>query len=351
VVGARPQFIKAAPVSRALRTRFTEVLVHTGQHYDDAMSDVFFRELGLPAPDRNLGVGSGSHGAQTGRMMMELEPVILAERPDWVIVYGDTNSTLAGSVVAAKLHVPVAHVEAGLRSFDRRMPEEVNRVVSDHLSTLKFCPTETGVTNLAKEGIREGVHLVGDVMYDIFIEHLALARRRRPACLEDPIFKTGFALATIHRAENTDDRRRLGAILKGLADAGMPVLFPLHPRTQAALEAARLSIPKMVKAVEPVGYLDMIALEDRADVIVTDSGGVQKEAYFIGRPCVTVRETTEWPETVAARWNTLVGADAAQIAGALSSFRPSGNRPDCFGDGHAAQKILSVLADSASAGR
>ena len=349
IIGARPQFIKAAALSRALRTRFTEVLIHTGQHYDDAMSDVFFRELDLPTPDRNLGVGSGSHGEQTGRIMIELEAVLLVERPDWVVVYGDTNSTLAGSLVAAKLHVPIAHVEAGLRSFDRRMPEEVNRLVSDHLSALKFCPTETGVRNLAKEGILEGVHMVGDVMYDIFVEHLGVARRRPLAVLQDPVFKKGFALATIHRAENTDDLTRLGAIIEGLGASGMPVLFPIHPRTRAALEAAPLPIPLTLKTVEPVGYLDMIALEAAADVIVTDSGGVQKEAYFIGRPCVTVRETTEWPETVAAGWNTLVGADAARIAQALSSFRPTGDRPQSFGDGHAAEKIVRVLADWPSA--
>lgn len=348
MIGARPQFIKAAALSRALRTRFTEVLIHTGQHYDDTMSDVFFRELDLPTPDRNLGVGSGSHGAQTGKMMIELEPVVLAERPDWVLVYGDTNSTLAGSLVAAKLHVPIAHVEAGLRSFDRRMPEEVNRVVSDHLSDLKFCPTETGVRNLAKEGVMEGVHLVGDVMYDIFVEHLAIARGRRPAALDEPAFKKGFALATIHRPENTDEPSRLRTIIDGLAGSGLPVLFPVHPRTRAALEAARLPIPSTLKVIEPVGYLDMIALEDAADVIVTDSGGVQKEAYFVGKPCVTVRETTEWPETVDAGWNTLVGANATGLAEAVASFRPKGARPLCFGDGHAAEKILTVLSDSAS---
>ena len=344
VVGARPQFIKAMPLSRALRARHHEVLVHTGQHYDDTMSDIFFRELALPSPDRNLGVGSGSHANQTGHMMIELEPVMAAEHPDWVLVYGDTNSTLAGSLVAAKLHIPVAHVEAGLRSFDRRMPEEVNRVVSDHLSGLNFSPTETAVANLAREGIVDGVHLVGDVMYDVFLEYLADARTRRSPTLADPTIQSGFVLATIHRPENTDDPRRLSAIVDGLAGSGLPVLFPAHPRTKAALEAAAISIGSSVKLIPPVGYLEMLALEADAEVIVTDSGGVQKEAYFAGTPCVTVRETTEWPETVQAGWNRLVGIDPTVLAEAIRSFRPTGNRPTYFGDGHAAERIVSLLS-------
>lgn len=344
VVGARPQFIKAMPVSRALRAKSQEILVHTGQHYDDTMSDIFFRELALPSPDRNLGVGSGSHAVQTGRMMMELEPVMAIEHPDWVLVYGDTNSTLAGSLVAAKLHLPVAHVEAGLRSFDRRMPEEVNRVVSDHLSALAFCPTETAVRNLRREGIDGGIHLVGDVMYDVFTEHLAMARRRHPAILAEGAFRNGFVLATIHRPENTDDRQRLSAIMQGLAGSGLPTIFPAHPRTKAALEAGAIPVASSVRLLEPLGYLDMVALEAAADVIVTDSGGVQKEAYFAGTPCVTVRETTEWPETVQAGWNRLVGVGPADLSESVRSFRPAGERPSCFGDGHAAEKIVSLLA-------
>jgi UDP-GlcNAc3NAcA epimerase len=343
VVGARPQFIKAMAVSRALRKKFQEVLVHTGQHYDDTMSDIFFRELALPAPDRNLGVGSGSHGVQTGRMMIELEPVMMAERPDWVLVYGDTNSTLAGSLVAAKLNLPLAHVEAGLRSFDRRMPEEVNRVVSDHLSAVTFCPTETAVANLGREGIADGVHLVGDVMYDVFLGQLALAQARRPAILAHRSAKNGFALATIHRAENTDDPHRLSAIMEGLAASGMLVIFPIHPRTRAALEAAAIHVAPSVTLSQPLGYLDMVKLEAEAEVIVTDSGGVQKEAYFAGTPCVTVRETTEWPETVQTGWNRLVGVSPALLSEAVRSFRPTGQRPPYFGDGHAAERIVNVL--------
>lgn len=344
VVGARPQFIKAMPVSRFLRAKYQEVLVHTGQHYDDMMSDVFFRELALPAPERNLGVGSGSHATQTGRMMIELEPVMLAERPDWVLVYGDTNSTLAGSLVAAKLHLPLAHVEAGLRSFDRLMPEEVNRVVSDHLSDLTFCPTETAVTNLAREGISDGVHLVGDVMYDVFLEHFMKARARRLRILAEPTLQDGFVLATIHRAENTDDPLRLSAIMEGLAGSGMPIIFPAHPRTKVALDAAAIPVASSVTLLQPLGYLDMVALEAAAEVIVTDSGGVQKEAYFAGTPCVTVRETTEWPETVKIGWNRLVGVSPALLSEAVRSFRPAGERPPYFGDGHAAEKIVSALA-------
>ena len=318
--------------------------MHTGQHYDDMMSDVFFRELALPAPERNLGVGSGSHATQTGRMMIELEPVMLAERPDWVLVYGDTNSTLAGSLVAAKLHLPLAHVEAGLRSFDRLMPEEVNRVVSDHLSDLTFCPTETAVTNLAREGISDGVHLVGDVMYDVFLEHFMKARARRLRILAEPTLQDGFVLATIHRAENTDDPLRLSAIMEGLAGSGMPIIFPAHPRTKVALDAAAIPVASSVTLLQPLGYLDMVALEAAAEVIVTDSGGVQKEAYFAGTPCVTVRETTEWPETVKIGWNRLVGVSPALLSEAVRSFRPAGERPPYFGDGHAAEKIVSALA-------
>lgn len=342
VVGARPQFIKAAPLSRELRKRATEVIVHTGQHYDDQMSEVFFRELGIPDPDVNLGVGSASQGVQTGRMMIELEPIVARELPDWVLVYGDTNSTLAGSLVAAKLHLPLAHVEAGLRSFDRNMPEEINRVVSDHLSSLTFCPTQTAAENLRQEGITKGVHLVGDVMHDIYLEQLEIVRERSQEFLAS-LGVEEFALATIHRAENTDNPARLTHILEGLSASRFPVLLPAHPRTSAALGRARLRPPENVRLMDPVGYLEMIALENAATVIVTDSGGVQKEAYFAGRPCVTVRDTTEWPETVSAGWNTLVGVNPEKLAQAVRYFRPTGPRPPCFGDGHAAEKIVSIL--------
>ena len=340
VVGARPQFIKAAPVSRVLRRTHEEVLVHTGQHYDDNMSDVFFRELEIPEPDINLGVGSGPHGAQTGAMMAGIEKVALEVKPDWVLVYGDTNSTVAAALVAAKLHIRVAHVEAGLRSFDRRMPEEVNRVLTDHVSDLLLCPTEVAIHNLAREGIDHGVHLVGDVMYDAFLFNLEAARQRDGVFKQLGLAPGAFALATIHRAENADDPKRLGSILEGIDGSGMEVILPLHPRTRARLNGAP---PARIRVVDPVGYLDMLALEAAAAVIITDSGGVQKEAYFLSKPCVTLRDRTEWTETVEAGWNVVVDSDSDQIAEAMRAFRPSGVHPNLYGDGHASEKIAGLL--------
>jgi UDP-GlcNAc3NAcA epimerase len=348
VVGARPQFIKAAPVSRVLRRTHDEVLVHTGQHYDDNMSEVFFRELEIPKPDINLEVGSGPHGAQTGSMMAGIEKVALDVKPDWVLVYGDTNSTVAAALVAAKLHIKVAHVEAGLRSFDRRMPEEINRVLTDHVSDLLLCPTEVAIRNLAREGIEHGVHLVGDVMYDAFLFNLQAARKRDGVVKQLGLAPGTFALATIHRAENADDPARLASILEGIDESGMDVILPLHPRTRARLNGAP---PARIRVVDPVGYLDMLALEDAAAVIVTDSGGVQKEAYFLSKPCVTLRDRTEWTETVEAGWNVAVDADAAKIADALRSFRPKGVHPNLYGDGHAAEKIADLLRDKEPASR
>ena len=342
MLGARPQFIKAAPVSRVLRERHDEFLLHTGQHYDDAMSELFFRQLGIPEPNENLGVGSGSHGAQTGAMLAGIESVALEHRPDWILVYGDTNSTLAGALAGAKLHVPVAHVEAGLRSFDRRMPEEINRVLADHVSALLLCPTETGVANLKAEGITQGVRMVGDVMLDAFLQNLEVARSS--ASFAAGVDVDGdFDLLTVHRAENVDDAERLRKILDGIGASGRRVVFPAHPRTRAALDRDRIATPANATVIDPVGYLEMLVLEERASVIVTDSGGVQKEAYFAGRPCVTLRETTEWPETVRAGWNVLVGADPDGIARAMREFRPEGDRPQVFGDGHAAERVVESL--------
>ena len=343
VVGARPQFIKAAPVSRVLRRSHEEFLLHTGQHYDDAMSDLFFRQLSIPTPDLNLDVGSGRHGVQTGAMLPGIEEVALQKRPDWILVYGDTNSTLAGALVGAKLHVPVAHVEAGLRSYDRRMPEEVNRVVADHLAALLLCPTDTAVGNLAREGVTEGVAVVGDVMFDAYTQNLEVARRDCGVVAELGLAPRAFHLMTVHRAENVDDSERLGAILRGVGESEQHAVFPVHPRTRAAMAQDGIATPRNVQLIEPVGYLEMLALEDAADVIVTDSGGVQKEAYFAGRPCVTLREATEWTETVAAGWNVLVGTNPGAIATAMRTFRPSGERPAFFGDGHAAERIVGAL--------
>jgi UDP-GlcNAc3NAcA epimerase len=348
VVGARPQFIKAAPVSRVLRETHREVLVHTGQHYDYGMSQVFFDELGIPEPDVNLGVGSGSHGQQTAEMLIGLEKALLVERPDWVLVYGDTNSTLAGALAAAKLQIPVAHVEAGLRSFNRAMPEEHNRVLADHCSDLLFCPTGTAVVNLAREGITRGVHLVGDVMYDAALQHGALARQRSTVVEELGLAGQKFALATIHRPYNTDDPSRLREIVNALGALNMPVVFPVHARTRDRL--AKIQNPESairnLKSAEPLGYLDMLALEQAASLILTDSGGVQKEAYFFGVPCVTLRPETEWVETVAAGWNRLAWGDAEVVMAAATKSWPTELPPPVFGDGRAAEKILDLLEAS-----
>jgi UDP-GlcNAc3NAcA epimerase len=349
VVGARPQFIKAAPVSRVLRQNHDEFLVHTGQHYDDAMSDLFFRQLAIPKPDRNLEVGSGPHGAQTGAMLAGIEEIAVEVRPDWLLVYGDTNSTLAGALVGAKLHMRVVHVEAGLRSYDRRMPEEVNRIVADHVSTLLLCPTDTAVSNLAREGVTEGVLNVGDVMFDAFEQNLEIARRDSGVMARLRVNQGAYQLLTVHRAENTDQPGRLVSILKGVAESGRPTIFPVHPRTRAVLKSSSAQSPANLQFIDPVGYLEMLVLEENAEAIVTDSGGVQKEAYFAGRPCITLRDRTEWTETVAAGWNILVGTDPQAIARAMRGFRPTGDRPQLFGDGHAAERVVEALSTRAVA--
>ncbi|MBP7410076.1 MAG: UDP-N-acetylglucosamine 2-epimerase (non-hydrolyzing) [Methanoculleus sp.] len=345
IVGARPQFIKCAPVSRELRKAHDEILVHTGQHYDHGMSEVFFEELAIPKPDYNLGIGSGTHGRQTGAMLGAIEDVLEKEEPDVVLVYGDTNSTLAGALAAAKLHVPVAHVEAGLRSFDRRMPEEVNRVLTDHCSDLLFCPTETAVANLAAEGITEGVFLVGDVMLDAMTHNRAVAEERS-RILEDVGVRPGeYLVVTIHRPSNTDSPENMTAILGALGEAGMPAVFPVHPRTRRYLGEYGLlaGMPENVRVTEPLGYLDMIRLMAHAKKILTDSGGVQKEAYMLGVPCITLRENTEWVETVEAGWNVLVGAGRKRIADAIHSFSPVSRQGNLFGDGDAGLRIRSIL--------
>jgi UDP-N-acetylglucosamine 2-epimerase len=327
VVGARPQFIKAAPVQRALAKRHQVIQVHTGQHYDDNMSGVFFRELDIPEPDVHLGVGSGTHAQQTAAMFERLEPVIAEHRPACVVIYGDTNTTLAAAVVAAKLVVPIAHVEAGLRSFNRAMPEEQNRVVADHLSGILFCPTETAVRNLAAEGITRGVHLVGDVMEEALVSAAARARTGSRALDRLGLAGTAYALATVHRAENTNDPARLRAILEALNDVGERVVFPMHPRTRAAAAATGWQPRATVIVIEPQGYLDMIRLEASARVVLTDSGGVQKEAYWLGVPCVTLRDETEWVETLAGGRNVLVGADRGKIvASATRALSVPGSR-------------------------
>jgi UDP-N-acetylglucosamine 2-epimerase len=347
VVGARPQFIKCAPVSRELRTVATEILVHTGQHYDDNMSEVFFRELNLPSPDYNLGVGSGPHGAQSGEMLKCIEEVLLKEKPDGVLVYGDTNSTLAGALAAAKLHIPVAHVEAGLRSFNRRMPEEINRVVTDHLSSFLFCPTETAVKNLACEGITQGVSLVGDVMYDALLYNSRIAAGRSAILERLQLQPKSYFLATVHRAENTDDSARLRDIVQAFTalSAIHPLVWPVHPRTRQVLQSHGLlkTSNHTLLLIDPVSYLDMLLLEKEARGILTDSGGVQKEAFWFGVPCVTLREETEWVETVEAGWNTLVGTDRDRIVTAATGHTLMRTGPQLCGDGYSSRKIVSML--------
>lgn len=371
VVGARPQFVKAAPVSAALAAQgLDEILVHTGQHFDDNMSRIFFEEMGIPRPAHDLGLGGGTHGAMTGRMTEALEALILAERPDAVLVYGDTNSTLAGALAAVKLHVPVAHVEAGLRSFNRRMPEEVNRVLTDHAANILFCPTQTAVDNLAAEGVVDGgpgrdpaarpfdrpvrVLLTGDVMYDAVLRFSAQVREEgRIDRLRRELGLSGdFALCTVHRAENTDDPARLSAIFAALSDlsAELPVVVPLHPRTRAKLVAQGISAaaPGLL-LVEPVGFLDMMALLSGCGAVLTDSGGLQKEACFLGKPCVTMRDETEWVETVEQGWNVLAGADRERIllaarAACGRSAEPARAPLQGYGEGDAAARICASIA-------
>ena len=348
VVGARPQFIKAGAVSRAVARddRVEEVLIHTGQHFDANMSRVFFEELRIPEPKANLGIAGGSHGRMTGRMIEALETVILQENPEAVLVHGDTNSTLAGALAAAKLHVPVAHVEAGLRSFNRRMPEEINRVVTDHVADLLFCPTQTAIDNLQAEGVTRGVVLTGDVMYDSALFYAEMARQRSDVLNRLALKPRSYYLATIHRAENTDDVDRLRGIFDGLSRAPHPVILPVHPRTRQVLAAENIACDA-VRAVDPVSYLDMLRLETASRAILTDSGGVQKEAYFAGVPCITLRDETEWVELVDAGWNRLVGSAPDRIARAFAwaeAMDRAASQGGLYGDGHAAERILGVLA-------
>jgi UDP-GlcNAc3NAcA epimerase len=352
VVGARPQFIKAAVVSRLIRGRsdVSEILVHTGQHYDNNMSSVFFEELAVPKPDFHLGIGSGNHGDQTGRMLAALEGVLLEVKPDWTLVYGDTNSTLAGALAAAKLQIPIAHVEAGLRSFNRSMPEEINRVLTDHLSTALFAPTAAAIANLEREGIaRNALSLVGDVMYDAVKFHGAQAESASRVLADNVLERNRFILATIHRAENTDRKENLGAVVGGLALMSRihPVIFPVHPRTRKALEEFGLldGLPAGLKLIPPVGYLDMTMLEKNAALIVTDSGGVQKEAFFHRVPCLTLRHETEWVESVELGWNRLSPpSDADAIAAAARQCIGSrGREASPYGDGNAGTRILDAI--------
>ncbi|HCC00942.1 MAG TPA: UDP-N-acetylglucosamine 2-epimerase (non-hydrolyzing) [Ruminococcaceae bacterium] len=352
VVGARPQFIKAAAVSRVLRKAHTEILVHTGQHYDANMSAVFFTELQIAHPDYALGVGSGTHGKQTGEMLEKIEAVLLKEKPDGVLVYGDTNSTLAAALAAAKLCIPVAHVEAGLRSFNRKMPEEQNRVLTDHLSTLLFTPTKTAGMHLQHEGITQGVHLVGDVMCDALYFYKELAEKNgSPWDQLENLFEQGpciqkdWVLATIHRAENTAGEQNLMQILAAFEELPYPVIFPVHPRTKTLVaHLMEQQIYRNIRFIQPVGYLQMLWLAGHARTIITDSGGLQKEAYLLNVPCVTVREETEWVETIEEGWNRLAQANKKDLLQKFAQARPAQKHPPLYGNGHAAEKIVGLLS-------
>ncbi len=353
VIGARPQFIKAAVVSRqaAKNSQIKEVIIHTGQHYDANMSDVFFDELDIPKPDYHLGVGGGTHGQNTGRMLEAIEQVLLKEKPDWLLVYGDTDSTLAGALAAAKLHIPVAHVEAGLRSFNRKMPEEINRVLTDHVASVLFTPTDAAVKNLVTEGIvGEHVINVGDVMYDAALYYGGIAELRSQVMANLSLSEKQYVLATLHRQENVDDPARLGNIMQGFAASRLPVVMPLHPRTRKRLQEFSIQTPSIVKIVDPVGYLDMVMLEKSAALIATDSGGVQKEAYFHQTPCMTLRDETEWVELVQTGWNALVGANVESIQSKINSTSTA-QQPDwvagVYGDGDSGEKIISSLINKA----
>ncbi|WP_133127704.1 non-hydrolyzing UDP-N-acetylglucosamine 2-epimerase [Legionella nagasakiensis] len=353
VVGARPQFIKAAALSRCIKEEYSneveEILVHTGQHYNENMSAVFFNELGIPEPKYNLAITANTHGVMTGRMLEAIEDVLLNERPDTVLVYGDTNSTLAAALAASKLHTPIAHVEAGLRSFNMRMPEEINRIVADKLSTYLLCPTIEAVKNLHLEGITKGIHQVGDVMYDNAL-YFSQQAKQKNVILQKLKLKIGeFVLVTCHRAENTDNKENLTHILKAVSEIAndLPVVFPVHPRTLSCINRHDLNnYLKNLIILEPISYLDMVALEQSAQVILTDSGGVQKEAFFYGIPCITMREETEWVETVELGWNQVVGADPKKIYTAFLQIQKGKTDYLPYGDGRASQRIIHSILET-----
>ena len=352
IIGARPQFIKTAAVSRAIAehnrvktqsSNITEIIIHTGQHYDDEMSAIFFRELEIPEPKHNLNIGSGAHGKQTGEMLAAIEKVLIKENPNWVLVYGDTNSTLSGALAAAKLHIPIAHIEAGLRSYNRLMPEEINRVVADHISHLLLCPSQVAVNNLSAEGISKGVKIVGDVMADALQFAVRHIQTKADIKKKFQLQNKTYLLATIHRAENTDNKKRLQNIISALNALEETILLPIHPRTRKILHDMNLLLKPHVRIIDPVGYFDMIALEYSARMILTDSGGIQKEAYWLKVPCITLRDETEWVETVENGWNKLTGANTIAIIDAVHNFMPPAEQATLYGDGQAASRVLQEI--------
>jgi UDP-GlcNAc3NAcA epimerase len=351
VIGARPQFVKAAVVSAEFATHNSihQIIIHTGQHYDPGMSEIFFRELHIPPEKYNLEIGSGSHGMQTGKMLEAIEKVLQDEAPDYVLIYGDTNSTLAGAVAASKMHIPVAHIEAGMRSFNKKMPEEINRIIADHLSEINFCSTKNAIENLKVENLGKTGVLVGDVMFDCSLKFAEFAEKRYDPFAKFAVEKNGYTLLTCHRAENTDHKKCLAEIVKAVNKISekMPVLYPVHPRTKKFLNEYGLTFSGNVKLIAPVGYLEMILLEKYASFILTDSGGVQKEAFFYRVPCITMREETEWIETAELGWNRITGADSKKITAAFADFaknKPAKTSARPYGNGDAAAKITKVIA-------
>lgn len=360
IIGARPQFIKAAPFSEEFRNNNLEILVHTGQHYDTNMSDIFFNELGIPKSDYNLGVGSANHGKQTASMLEGIEEILLKEKPDGLLVYGDTNSTLAGALAASKLHIPVYHVEAGLRSYNKFMPEEQNRILTDHISDILLCPTQTAVDNLKREGLTYGVVNTGDIMYDAVLRNIGIANKKysnelwideivRENGRISKISEKGYYLATIHRAENTDNPENLLNIFKAFSELDKPVLLPLHPRTKKLIENLEVDMKNII-IIKPIGYLLMLYLTSNAYMVVTDSGGLQKEAYFLKTPCTTLRDQTEWVETLENSWNVLCSIDVDEIKKQVNRELTclQYQQAKAFGDGNAAQKICEAIITGGS---
>ena len=350
IIGARPQFIKAKPMLDEFNKvkEIDSVVIHTGQHYSYEMSRLFFKELHIPEPDHNLGIGSAPQGAQTGQMLIKIEALLLKEKPDLVLVYGDTNSTLAGALAASKLHIPIAHVEAGMRSFNREMPEEINRVLTDHVSDLLFCSTQLAVDNLRAEGITKNTYLVGDVMYDLALKCAPIAEEKSTILKANKLKAKSYYLATVHRQSNTDNPDNLKNILETLSELDLPVIFPVHPRTKKVIDklkaySLQLKAFANIRFIDPVGYLDMLMLEKNACKILTDSGGVQKEAYFFKVPCITLRTETEWQETVSSGWNLLAGTDRESIIDAVNRFVEPKIHKELYGSGNASEEICHIL--------
>ena len=346
VVGARPQFVKASMISKEISSinEINEIIIHTGQHFDANMSSIFFDEMNIPKPDYNLGIQSLSHGAMTGRQLEEIEKVLLIEKPDCVIVYGDTNSTLAGALASVKLHIPVVHVEAGIRSFNKKMPEEINRILTDHISQLLFVPTKAAMQNLKNEGIHDKkIKLVGDVMYDAAIWFGKIAEQKSKIITKLNLIQSKYILSTVHRPENTDDLKKLKNILESLCESHLPVILPLHPRTKKKIKDYSIKLSNKIKIIEPIGYLDMVMLIKNARTIATDSGGLQKEAYFFNIPCITFRNDTEWVELVKEKANYLVGSNKKKITYLLNDFKFSFNVKNFYGDGRASKKIINNI--------